>query len=125
MNKAPAHFKRDSTKYGKRHIPGVMNKTEESYSEELELLKIQGTVLWWRFEAMTFKIADNTRYTPDFNIFYADGIMEFVDCKSPARIDPASIVKVKCCADQFPFFRFVIEQRQAKRDGGGWQRTEY
>lgn len=125
MTRQFARFTRDSTKYGKRHVPGQMNHTEEAYSEALELLKIQGTVLWWRFEAMTFKIAKDTRYTPDFDIFYADGIMEFVDCKSPARIDPASIVKVKCCAEQFPQFRFVIEQRLSKKDGGGWKRTEY
>src|SRR4051812_20033123 len=100
MTRNFARFKRDNTKYGKRHIPGVMNQTESIYAEALELLKIQGTVLWWKFEAMTFKIAGNTRYCPDFDIFYADGIMEFVDAKGGGPIDPKSIVKVKCCADQ-------------------------
>ena len=74
-------------------------------------------MLWWKFESVTFKIADNTRYTPDFGVFYADGVMEYVDAKGGGPIDPKSVVKVKCAADQFPQFRFVIEQRRAKKDG--------
>ena len=30
-----------------------------------------------------------------------------------------------CAAEQFPFFRFVIEQRLPPKTGGGWKRTEY
>ncbi len=120
-----ARFKRDNTKYGKRHIPGQMNHTETAYADELQALMVTGQVLAWKFEAVTFKIADNTRYTPDFMVWYADGVMEFVDSKGGGPIDPKSIVKVKCAADQFPAFRFVIEQRRAKKDGGGWKRTEY
>ena len=125
MTRTFHRFKRDNTKYGKRHVPGQMNKTEEAYAADLEALKLQGSVLWWKFEAVTFKIANNTRYTPDFQVFYADGIFECVDAKGGGPIDPKSIVKVKCAADQFPLFRFVIEQRKAKKDGGGWKRTEY
>lgn len=118
-------FKRDNTKYGKRHVPGQMNQTETAYADALEALRHSGEVIWWRFESMTFKIADNTRYTPDFAVFYADGIFEMVDAKGGGPIDPKSVVKIKCAADQFPQFRFVIEQRKPKKAGGGWKRTEY
>ncbi len=125
MGQRFARFNRDSTKYGKRHVAGVMNQTEGLYAEALEILKLDGKIIEWKFEAVTFKIANNTRYTPDFAVFYADCVMEFVDAKGGGPIDPKSLVKIKCVADQFPYFRFVIEQRIAKKLGGGWKRTEY
>jgi len=52
---------------------GVMNKTEQAYSLHLEAMKQGGEILWWKFEGMTFKLADKTRYTPDFCVLCADG----------------------------------------------------
>lgn len=119
----PVRF-RDNTKYGKRHVPGQMNKTEELYAADLQALKIAGEVVEWFFEAVTFKLAADTRYTPDFGVLYADGVLEFVDAKGGGPINPTSLVKVKCAAEKFPMFRFVIEQKKAKKDGGGWKRLE-
>ncbi len=126
MNTRPKFaFKRDSSKYGKRHKPGVMNQTEAAYAAILEGMKLNGIVLDWVFEAYTFKLADDTRYTPDFAVYYADGTMVFVDAKGGGPIDPKSLVKIKCAAEKFWQFTFVIEQKQAKKNGGGWKRTEY
>ena len=63
----------DRSKYGKRHVPGVMNVTESRYAEVLQLKKLSGEVLEWLFEAQTFKLADDCRFTPDFMVLYADG----------------------------------------------------
>lgn len=116
---------RDNTKYGKRHKPGVMNGTENEYAALLRARELRGEVLLWYFESVTFKLADDTRYTPDFCVQFPDGSMEFVDAKGGGPIDPKSLVKIKCAAEKFPQFMFVIEQRQPKKAGGGFKRTEY
>jgi len=116
---------RDNTKYGKRHKPGEMNKTESEYAQMLQLRKLAGEIEEWRFESITFKLADDTRYTPDFEILFPDGSMEYVDAKGGGPIDPKSLVKIKCAAERFSQFKFVIEQKLAKKHGGGWKRTEY
>ena len=119
----------DSTKYGKRHKPGVMNKTEEAYAELLQARKLAGEIIEWQFEAVTFKLAEDTRYTPDFAVLLATGEQEFIDAKGGGPIDPKSLVKIKCAAEKFPQFRFVIEQKLAKKnigaDGKVWRRVVY
>ncbi len=120
-----ARFNRDNTKYGKRHTPGVMNQTESAYADTLQALKLTGEIIDWKFEGVKFRLADLCFYTPDFAVFYADGVMEFVDAKGGGPMDDKSIVKAKVAAEQFPFFRFVIEQRLPKKLGGGWKRTEF
>lgn len=116
--------RRDASKYGKRHRPGEMNQTEAAYAEMLQARKLSGEIAEWWFEAFTLKLANNTRYTPDFAVQFADGGMEMVDVKGGGPIDPKSLVKIKCAAEKFWQFRFVIEQR-LPRKGGGWKRTEY
>lgn len=117
--------RRDASKYGKRHTPGQMNKTEEGYAAMLRSRELAGEVIAWHFEAVTFKLADDTRYTPDFTVQLADGSMEFIDAKGGGPIDPKSLVKIKCAAEKFPQFVFVIEQKQAKKHGGNWKRKEF
>lgn len=118
-----------ATKYGKRHVPGQMNLTESKYAEMLEARKLAGEIETWEFERYTLKLADDTRYTPDFAAYFADGSMEFIDAKGGGPIDPKSLVKVKCAAERFPQFKFVIEQRLSKKNaavhGSEWKRTEY
>lgn len=122
----PTRFQRsDNTRYGKRHRPGVMNQTETAYADGLQVRKLAGEIIDFQFEAVTFKIAEGCRYTPDFAIWMADGSMEFVDCKGGGPMDEKSRVKVKCAAEKFPMFLFVIEQRLAKKNGGGWDREEF
>lgn len=118
-------FRKDRTKYGKRHTPGQMNGTESAYAELLQIRKLAGEIIDWQFEAITFKLADDTRYTPDFTVYLADGSMEFIDAKGGGPIDPKSLVKIKCAAEKFWMFRFVMEQKQAKKHGGGWKRKEF
>ena len=110
---------------GKRHVPGEMNKTEQRYAELLEQRRIAGEVVAWSFESITFKLAKDCRYTPDFFIELANGEIECVDTKGTGPVDPVSKVKARTAAEKFYQFRFVMEQQQTKKDGGGWKRTEY
>ena len=118
------NFRKDATKYGKRHKPGEMNRTESEYAEQLQVRKLAGEIVEWFFEAITLKLADDTRYTPDFAVLMADGTMEFIDAKGGGPIDPKSLVKIKCAAEKFFQFNFAICQKQAKKNGGGWIRRE-
>lgn len=127
MNRRSFRFRgaRDTSKYGKRHKPGVMNGTEKAYAEVLEARKRAGEIVEWWFEAVTFKLAEDTRYTPDFQVLLADQTIEYIDAKGGGPIDPKSLVKIKCAAEKFYQFKFVIEQKLAKKLGGKWKRTEY
>ena len=116
-----------ATKYGPRHVTGVMNKTESLYAETLTARHIAGEVQSWSFESHTFRLASGLRFTPDFEVVLADGSIEFVDVKGSTKreaIDPKSRVKIKMAAQMFPHFRFVIEKRRSKGDGGGFEREE-
>jgi hypothetical protein len=84
-----------------------------------------GEVIRWEFESITFKLAPDTRYTPDFAVWLADGSMEFIDAKGGGPMDEKSRVKCKVASEKFPQFVFVIEQKLAKRAGGGWKREVF
>lgn len=82
-----------------------MNKTEAHYAQVLDLEKKAGVILDYRFEAVKFKLADNTYYTPDFFLIHA-GHFEIVETKGFLREDAA--VKFKVAAQQFPWFKWKM-----------------
>ena len=94
-----------------------MNKTEAEYAGMLEARKERGDISWYAFEAITLKLADNTRYTPDFMVMLADGVLEIHETKG-GFIREDGWLKLKIAAGLFPF-RFFLCQKQAKKDGGG------
>lgn len=102
--------------------PGTLNKTEAAYAAHLELLKAAGEVLWYRFEGIKLRLADNTFYTPDFAVMAADGVMECREVKGFWQDDARA--KIKVAADLFPF-RFVAIRAKPKRDGGGWETEDF
>lgn len=81
--------------------PGEMNKTEQRYAALLEATKRSGEIVEYRYEAVKFKLAPNTFYTPDFMVIYPDRI-EFHEIKGFQRDD--AMVKFKAIADKFPEF---------------------
>lgn len=108
---------------GARHLalgrlkPGERNKTEAAYEAHLRLREHAGEVLWFHFEGLKLRLADNTFYTPDFVVLAADGVLECHEVKGFWTDDAR--VKVKVAAAQYPF-RFLAVTARAKRDGGGW-----
>lgn len=120
---------RDASKYGKRHKPGVMNQTEAAYAALLEARKLAGEIIDWQFEPVTWKLATLCTYTPDFMVTLADYTIEFVDAKGGGPMDDKSRVKVKCAAEKFWQYRFVIEKKltkkQAAEHGSAWKREEF
>ena len=96
---------------------GAMNKTEAAYDQRLNILLHAGEILWYKFEGVKLRLADNTFYTPDFAVMNADGIMEMHEVKG-FWMDDAR-VKIKVAASIFPF-RFIAIKKANKKQGGDW-----
>lgn len=96
---------------------GAMNKTEAAYERDLRDAQTLGDILWYRFEGLKLRLADNTFYTPDFIVLASDGVLECHEVKGFWADDAR--VKIKVAADQYPF-RFKAVKAQAKKRGGGW-----
>lgn len=100
-----------------------MNKTEAEYELQLKAMLRNGVILWYRFEGLKLRLADNTFYTPDFAVLdRATGVMECHEVKGHWQDDAR--VKIKVAAEQYPF-RFVAVRKLPKKDGGGWQVEEF
>lgn len=111
-----------------RHVAGEMNKTEGAYAAHLEARKRCGEILWFGFECWTFKLAKDTRYTPDFVVQLADGVLELHEVKGRKRGDGKYFaeddakVKVKVAAAVFPMFAVKV----CWPDGaGGWNTEDF
>ena len=101
---------------------GQMNKTESAYCQHLELRKRAGEIVWYRFEGIKLRLADNTFYTPDFAVMLATGEMELHEVKGFWTDDAR--VKTKVAADQYPF-RIIGVTVKPKIAGGGWNIEEF
>jgi hypothetical protein len=100
---------------------GQRNKTEQAYEAFLETLRHAGQVVWFKFEGVKLRLADNTFYTPDYAVMLANGQMEMHEVKGARAIfqDDAK-VKVKVAAEMYPF-AFVVAFPIQKTKGGGWE----
>lgn len=108
-----------NNRYALGRLPtGVMNKTEAAYAQYLELQKRAGAVVWYEFEALKLRLADNTFYTPDFAVMGPDGVIEIHEIKGFWRDDAR--VKIKVAASKFPF-RF----KAFTKAGNGWKEEEF
>lgn len=97
---------------------GAMNRSEQAYAAHLQAKLNAGLILWFEFEAVKLRLADNTFYSPDFAVLAADGVLEMHECKGFWQDDAR--VKIKVAASLFPF-RFKAMKARAKKDGGGWE----
>lgn len=106
---------------------GEMNKTEKEFADflqkELDAHKIHS----YQFEAVTLKLADNCRYTPDFFVHNLDGYMTFYEVKGFWQDDAR--VKIKVASEKFPMFRFVAVKKVKAKDrlltGKHWEYEEF
>lgn len=97
---------------------GTMNKTEAAYHAHLELLRYAGEVLWFKFEGVKLRLADNTFYTCDFAVLPASGLLEMHEVKGFWQDDAR--VKIKVSASLYPFKFIAVTKR-----GSNWEREEF
>jgi len=95
-----------------------MNKTEAAYADNLEAKKKAGVIIDWKFEALKFRLADRTFYTPDFLVINKDN-MELIEVKGFWRDDAR--VKIKVAREMFPWFAWTA----VKVYRGGWKYEEF
>ena len=96
---------------------GERNKTEAAYESALRDAHTLGDILWYKFEGVKLRLADNTFYTPDFAVIAKDGVLECHEVKGFWADDAR--VKIKVAADLYPF-RFKAVKALPKKAGGGW-----
>ena len=89
-----------------------MNKLEAEYSRELETAKQTGLILWWAYEAIKFRLADRTFYTPDFIVMRCDGEMQAHEVKGFWEDDAR--VKIKVAAELFPLPFVAVMKRKGQ-----------
>jgi hypothetical protein len=98
------------------HTPGKMNKTEQEFAHKLSAMD---DVLYWQFEALTFKLGHRCTYTPDFIAVTQDEIRVYEVKGGFIRED--AMVKFKSAADKFPQFRWIMAQKKR----GEWKVEVY
>ena len=101
---------------------GRMNGTEALYAEVLEAQREAGYVLWWCFESVKFRLADNTFYTPDFMVLLGDLTLQVHEVKGHWEDDARA--KIKIAADLYPVFKFIAIKKVSKKLGT-WEREEF
>lgn len=89
-----------------------MNRTEAQYGDYLELEKMQGAIVDYRYEALKLRLADATFYTPDFLVVYDDRF-ECHEVKGFWRDDAR--VKIKVAAAMYPWIKFVAVSRKKRQ----------
>lgn len=101
---------------------GEMNKSEGAYALQLKAQLNAGEILWYKFEGVKLRLADNTFYTPDFAVLAKDSVLEMHEVKGFWQDDAK--VKIKVAADMYPF-RFKAMKAIAKKHGGGWEQEDF
>lgn len=110
-----------------RKRSGEMNKTEAAFAAYLRTEQVAGRVLWFGFEQVKLRLADNTYFTPDFGVMYANGELWLVDTKGTKKdggrykpwVEEDARIKLKVAAETFPFV-LAVAYRLPIKAGGNW-----
>ncbi len=95
---------------------GVMNQSEETYAEEvLNKRLLIGTIIYWGFEQIRFRLGSGAWYTPDFFVVTREARIEIHEFKG--HWEEAARVRVKTAAADFPWFEFIaVTKKRGNRD---------
>lgn len=99
-----------------------MNGWETQFSYELEAMRQAGSIVWWQFEGIRFRLADGAWFKPDFADMSKDGVLTVTEIKGHWR--ESARLRIKVAADRHPF-RFVALRKRKAKEGGGWDREEF
>lgn len=93
--------------------PKFKSKAEARFAQLLEARKKSGEILGWRYEAVTLRLADGVRYTPDFLVEASNRRMTLIEVKGGYIRDDARI-KLRVAVEMFPGFDWwlVLARRQ-------------
>ncbi len=83
------------------------SKGEAMYGGHLYVLRQAGEILEWRYEAITLRLGDRVRYTPDFYVRPRAGAIKLHEVKGPQYWEQAR-VKLGAAAALYPEFEFFL-----------------
>ena len=98
----------------KRKVSGKMNKWEEAFAERLEMYRLEGSIIDWKYESIRFRLAANTTYTPDFMVITTDAI-EFIEIKGQRH--STGMAKFKICSEMYPWALWKMVEKTKQ----GWK----
>lgn len=101
----------------KRKKPKTLTKTEQEFLKRLEA-GVYGKFTWIGTQAITLLLADDCRYTADFETRMEGGDFRFWEVKG-AHVWEDSIIKLRVAARTFPFWTFI----KAQKLEGQWTET--
>lgn len=113
----------DGSRYGRRHIDGIMNATETEYSLILESRLQNGEIKSWGFEVEVLQLVTKLKWKPDFTVIHLDGTKELIDTKVRATVNQTTITKMKIAKHMYPQYRIIMETKLPR--GAGWKRREF
>lgn len=106
-----------------RHESGVMNGLEKKYAQHLEMRKMVGEIIDYKFEPLKLKLAPATFYNPDFAVLMPDGRVELHETKGGFWEDDAR-VKIKVAASHFLGW-FTLVAAQWNKNTKDWKFEEF
>jgi hypothetical protein len=114
-----------------RALPrGEMNAGEREYAAHLDLRKLAGQIVDWRFEPMTLHLGARLSLRVDFLIIERDGTLTFDDYKAVWRgsdkphVEDDARAKMKMAARLFPWFRFRYAYKRGTKAQPIWSAVE-
>jgi hypothetical protein len=89
---------------------GVQNGLELRFAQEVLLPEqAAGEIKGYQFEAITFRMQSDAKYTPDYFVEKSDGSLVCFETKGHWR--PQARIRIKWAAQRFPMFKFIAVQR--------------
>lgn len=112
---SPASADPDATRSQLAPSP-YRSKLEARYAQHLKALEFSGSIAFWHYEPMNFRLpGEKNFYKPDFLIVAGNGIT-FVDTKGRNKSDERSLVKIKTAAGLHRWAKFM----QVRWEKGMW-----
>jgi hypothetical protein len=100
-------------------VPRYVKAKLAEWADILEQRQQRGEIVEWAFQPERFRLGDGAWYTPDFRVVTSAWKVEFHEVKG-GRIREAARVRLLVAATHHPY-RFVMVQKQPKKEGGGWK----
>ena len=88
--------------------PNEMNGLERWYANILEMRRIAGELVWYKFDAISLRLAKGTHYRPDFLIMTSGFELQVHETKGHWEDD--ALAKIKIASDMYPFRFFAIKK---------------